>query len=91
MDHYIRDTTNVQEFYKRTLVLGIVGWILGRSTEKIVGSRGIIPRLVVNCTILYLMLISTPEMTSHFQSTLPGLAFCTTFFNSQRWDTPHWL
>lgn len=88
---YIKDTTYFPEFLKHTLVLGITGWIFGQTTEKIVGSSGMLIRLLVNSLILYAMLIYAPHMTSHLQNTLPGLVFCATFLNNQKWDTTKWI
>ena len=79
---------NPMDFVSTTMTLGFGGWILGHSIERTVGSRGIVTRLAVNALVLYSLYMLLPwSITSHLQDTLPGLVFCATYFNIQRWDT----
>lgn len=80
------DTENIVESVATTMALGCGGWILGHAVERTVGTRGVLPRMLVNALVLYSCFMLLPwSITSHFQNTLSGLLFCAAFFNTQTW------
>jgi uncharacterized BrkB/YihY/UPF0761 family membrane protein len=82
------NTSDPIKFIGTAVGLGSGGWVLGNGIERIVGSGGILVRCLANALVLYGMYVFLPRsITSHFQSTLPGILFCASFFNAQKWDT----
>jgi hypothetical protein len=81
------DTENPFEFVAQSLLLGLGGWVVGRSVERTVGKRGMGVRVAINAVVLYCIFMLLPwSIVSNFQNTLPGVIACATYFNSQSWN-----
>jgi hypothetical protein len=87
------DPTNGIEFVVLSVVLGLLGWVMGRAVNAAVGTKGqqptlagMAPRMLINAIALYVLYLALPwSVVYHLQNTLPGTVFCASFFGTQQW------
>ena len=91
------DPTNGIEFVVLCVVLGLLGWAMGRAVNAAVGTAngprgqrptlaGMFPRMLINAIALYVFYLAVPwSVVYHLQNTLPGTVFCGAFFGTQQW------
>lgn len=81
-------------FVVHTMALALPMWYLGKATDRLVGRRGKLSRIVANALVLYVLYVLYSslvgvDITLELQGTLPGIVACAAFVNSQRWDADH--